>query len=147
MLVHPVHPGSARYVAILILHPYAGRIVRKPWRRFLCLCRSSRVAVRGVGLSVSRRRERAAEQQKCERCLRNSHRGNSPARTINGLGACGARSSLTFIYLLGCAVAPPEGFLTSLSYVCNSLDAQNHSAISHFGSSLCNFGGLIHSFV
>ena len=34
-------------------------------------------------------------------------------------------------YLPGSVELPPEGFRTSLSYVCSSLDAQNHSAISH----------------
>lgn len=51
------------------------------------------------------------------------------------------------VYLLGAVVPPPDGFLTSLSYVCNSLDAQNHSAISHFGSSLWSLGGLTQAFV
>jgi hypothetical protein len=54
---------------------------------------------------------------------------------------------LRFVYLPGSADLPPDGFLTSLSYVCNSLDAQNHSAISHFGSSLWSFGGLTQTFV
>ncbi len=54
---------------------------------------------------------------------------------------------LRLFYLLGAVEPPPEGFLTSLSYVCNSLDAQNHSAISHLGSSLWSFGGLTQTFV
>src|SRR4029077_20364622 len=51
---------------------------------------------------------------------------------------------LGLIYYYGLVDPPPEGFRTSLSYVSNSLDAQNHSAISHFGSSLWSFGGLTH---